>query len=469
MTTTISLLIGVLSIAPALAAPGPNSLGSNSFGFGDFSPVAPAEADAIAGDSEPTTGLMRLLDSTASSLPLARPLTIEFLSSGPGKTAAFLDAFERKAIATRNEGKSTVALASISARISKVPAVIEQTLATASLPGRMRNDAVSVALLIMQRDPTLETLQRAVKLSEYIDGGDATGVTGLSKRLQVFATSIAMVNIATPRDLGALVNAVVPALRPSVFNGIAENPYSSLAALQLIGLLDHVDGFDGTILNRIERVARRQNVSLSNQHSRPVRSRLHDASPFVRREAAFASGSIDDHAAVEHLVALLEDQDGSVRDAAHDSLCRLTSMTISADPHRWKLWHDGQQKWWQTRGQTAVAAIRSAPLGDLIDLIQEVTTKRLYRSQVAEALIDLAGHNDPRYVELALSALGTLRAPSAISTIQEHVNSSNPNVAKRASAAIRSMKAAGINAPVQIRTVSEAARAGLRARGQDGR
>lgn len=400
---------------------------------------APVEAPKPA-----VEGLSRLLDAHPSKVPNARDLAVEFLESGPAEVGAFLVAFERTALERSDVGADLAGLALVSQRIRETPAIVDATLSRKGIPGAMRNGAVSVALEVLARDPGPESTLRAARLLARTDANEPGTIRDLALRLRRFTTATLDLRPDRPGDLTTLVRAAGPALASNVLDGIAESRHGTLAASHLVRLMESFEGLDGTALNRIERIARRSPVRLPASDCDAVRLRLEHPSPFIRREAAFASGSIGDHDAILALIGLLDDPSQSVSTAAHTSLRTLTSMTIAADPNRWRVWYEQQEAWWRARGQAAVARLAHAPPGELVDLVAEVSTKRLYRDEVASALLDVLETGEVRTIELALSALANLRSPASVPVIRGLALSSSPVVRRRAQEALRALKAGGV-------------------------
>lgn len=422
-----------------------------------FLPGATLQAAALPWPQDPTsesevvTPLVALLDSRIDELPEAHELGVMCLVAGAEGTASFLSAFESRAVTARKNGEPLDALASLSHRLRRIPTIVRQTLDD-GVPGSMRNEAVGVALEILVRDVSAETLKVGIQISRAVEPAAQDSFRGLGPRYEAWARAVADANVATPRTLGRLIDAVAVDLRASIVDGIATSRDARLATRQLLGLLDHTSDLDGALLNRLMRVARSHRSTIPTELASPVRSRLASPDPFIRREAAFALGAIGDTSSIPDLIARLDDEQKSVREAAHDSLCQLTSLKISADPHRWRRWLEKQERWWNEHGQEILARIPRAELGDLVDLVAEVADKRLHRDTVARSLIPLTRRKDPRYVELAISALGVLRSPIAVSAIHAHVGSDNALIAKRAAAALSSLNSAGIHVPLFSRT-----------------
>lgn len=420
--------------------------------FAALSPVAwaqspsPGRGTASKVAVDPLSQRLQVLLTTPGALlPTAVELTVLLLEAGPERTATFLRQLEARAVQAHQTSDDTNDLAALGGRLRTVPALIDRTLRGAEVPGPMKNVGISVALEILRRDPQPAALSLTSRLVPMADATDAAGLTSIAGRLRECARAFASARVGTASATADFMRSVAPPLALSFVDGIAGAESAPYAALHLIRLLDKVEGFEGSLLNRIEGLARRRAVRLTADQCGAVRDRLRSGNAFVRREAAFAAGSLGDHRAINTLISLLNDPVKNVRNAAHDSLCRLTSMTISADPFRWRLWYERQEQWWQERGHEALASIPGAQLGELVDLISEASTKRLYRDEVATALMTLLDHQDDRYVELGLSGLGTIRAPMSVNLIRTFTASTNPRLAARASDALRALKGAGID------------------------
>lgn len=81
----------------------------------------------------------------------------------------------------------------------------------------------------------------------------------------------------------------------------------------------------------------------------------------VRLVTIEALGTVLDKPAVDALVRLLDDKDTTVRDAATDSLTRLTMRTFGKDRYQWKLWwarekHKSQSQWLKDLANTIARA-----------------------------------------------------------------------------------------------------------------
>ncbi|MEL6714176.1 MAG: hypothetical protein AAFP86_10405 [Planctomycetota bacterium] len=393
----------------------------------------------------------RFLDAPIEGLPSAEALAVELLDSGPAGTARFLRAFEGAVQDRRSAGADTAALDRLRRLVRDVPRVVRVTLEGADVPGSMRNDAVAVTLEILSRFPGPSTTRRVTDLLAHVDHDGARDLRPLAARLEIFTQVTLDICGSDAGNIVELVNSARPSLATSVLEGVAEARDAQLAAETLVRTLGRYQDFDGLVLNRLERVARRALVHLDARGYDAVRRRLRDPSPFTRREAAFACGSLADAEAVEPLIILLSDPSQSVSTAAHASLRRLTSMTIAADPHRWNLWYDRQQAWWEDGGRVLVESIEVTRRSDLVGIVSEVSTKRLYRDQIAEALEGLLERNDAPTVELAIDALANLRAPRSVPVLERMARSGDALQQSRARAALKALQFAGVDVHARSR------------------
>lgn len=403
------------------------------------------------GEGQAAAGLESLLTLKASELPSADDLAVALLDAGPERAGAFMGAFEARAMAIGAKDPALPDLAALSRRIKAVPAVIERALGHSGIPGAMRNDGVAVALEVARRDPRPASVDLVVRVLGRADGAAASGPAVVASRLTPFVTRSMEAGSLGRVQAAALLRAAPGVLTPSIVDGIARGRGTARAAGLLVELMSEFDGdLDPILLNRVESIARRGTVRLDETLCAVVRRRLDSEVAFIRQEAALAAGAIGDQRAVARLIELLEDETSSVRDVSHSSLRSLTSMTISADPFRWREWHARQTHWWDERGRLLLTRLPEAPLGELIDLVAEISTKRLFRDEVAAALVPLLRHTDARYVEVVLAALVNLRAPAAIPEISRLRVGGDRRLQRLATDALRALKAAGVEVDIVL-------------------
>ncbi|MEL6715748.1 MAG: hypothetical protein AAFP86_18350, partial [Planctomycetota bacterium] len=113
---------------------------------------------------------------------------------------------------------------------------------------------------------------------------------------------------------------------------------------------------------------------------------------------------------------------------------------------------DRQQAWWEDGGRAMVDSILMTRRSDLVGIVSEVSTKRLYRDQIAEALEGLLERDDAPTVEIAIDALANLRAPRSVPVLERMARSGDELQKSRARAALKALQFAGVDVHVRNRT-----------------
>ena len=388
-----------------------------------------------------------LVARTGQDLSVAG-LTTSLLEAGPAETARFLRSFEAMALRAQRDGTSLDHLARLGGRIREVPAKVASVIGRPEIPSSARMDAIGVSLEILRRDPTDRTLATLVALLERGHPIDNAGAAALRPGVIAVVSGLTTAEVGTDAKFERLYSAAAPWLCVSVIDGIATSAAPDVALRRLASLLGRIPSVDGAVLNRIHVVASGELVCADRRTRERIGDYLTDERAFARHESAAALGAIGDRDCVRSLIWLLEDPAPSVREAAHEALKSLTSMTIAGDPVRWRLWLSRQEEWWDAEGEALVARIPLARRAELVEILRTTCTKRLYQREIAPYLIELAERREVEWIEIGLSALGTLRAPSALSTIRALTTHPDPLVRRRANAALRSYRHAGISLPL---------------------
>ncbi|MEM6571382.1 MAG: HEAT repeat domain-containing protein [Planctomycetota bacterium] len=403
-----------------------------------------------AAQTSPGSSLEDLLTPSAAAKLTVDVLTARMLDAGPAESARFLRTLEAAAVRAQRDGAPVSHLARVGGTVRRVPAKIASVIGRAEVPRRARTDAIGVALEVLRRDPTERTLATLVALLERGGPVEAADAAGLEPGVVAVVRELSGARIGTKPQVARLVDAASPHLAVAVVDGLAQGGAPDHSLARLVGLLGRTPSLDGALLNRIQIVAGRHAVAADQEMlARIARYLEHDRS-FVRYGAAAALGSLGDRENVPDLIALLDDPAGSVREVAHASLKELTSMTIAGDPVRWELWLERQEVWWLEEGQALVARIEAAPRAELIEILRQTCTKRLYHREIAPALLELVERGDVDSIEIALSALGTLRPPSALPAIRQLRDHRDPLVRRRANAALRAYRHAEVTEPLQV-------------------
>jgi hypothetical protein len=147
---------------------------------------------------------------------------------------------------------------------------------------------------------------------------------------------------------------------------------------------------------------------------------LHPAD--VAAELALISGRFEDAEAVGPLIELLSAQSAGVRASALWALQRISALGFRAEPERWRLWHEEELAWWNTKGDTQIQRLAASDAGTVNMAILELAKRRLHRDRAALAIAGALDHENAAVVELACNALVQLRSracvPALVTTLE---------------------------------------------------
>jgi hypothetical protein len=118
--------------------------------------------------------------------------------------------------------------------------------------------------------------------------------------------------------------------------------------------------------------------------------------------------ALGEDSVAEKLVELMALEDRTVREAAHDALCRLAMVDLPANGEAWRKWLGGERKWWKEQGQHSVQDLWGSDRRKILDAIFESTRHPLFRISCAGRLEVLGGSPDPLVREAAARARRTL-------------------------------------------------------------
>jgi hypothetical protein len=282
-------------------------------------------------------------------------------------------------------------------------------LAVETLPPPLAVPLIDVGLAILLANPDVDSITTATELAgERLVAPE--GAREARRRLQ------AVLEAALLRDERRSRRALERAYADAR-SGLESAFVDALRAIHaprrlqlLVGLLGVRPGSDGLVLNRVHGVALRLGPVLDEVELRRVRSFLESSAPFERLGAALAAGALQDRGALDALVELLLDPVPSVRNAAHDSLRHLSAMTIGSSPERWRAWVEREMEWWQERGERDLARLNEVERADALVILREAAHHRLFREEIAAAVVPLLEDPDTTVVRIALATLEGVRA-----------------------------------------------------------
>jgi hypothetical protein len=171
-----------------------------------------------------------------------------------------------------------------------------------------------------------------------------------------------------------------------------------------------------------------------------VRSYLGRADARLVQGAALAVRKLDDTRAVPDLLRLLRHADGNVRRSADLALQRITDRDFRADVIRWESWYAQQVRWWATEASLLMTHLEAGDKAVIACALNELSTRRIFRDELAEPLVGVLFHPDPGLAGLACSVAGKLRLRSAVPELMDLTDHPDPTVAGAARGALRRIR-----------------------------
>jgi HEAT repeat protein len=240
--------------------------------------------------------------------------------------------------------------------------------------------------------------------------------------------------------------AKVPAsLRPLLVQAISSR--ESLAGLSVLARLlgDHAE-LDASLLTGISRCSSRLAPPFDSAVNDAVRRTLDASSPELLRDAAMASGRLEDSEAIPHLIGLLSHQDRDVRESAHWALCKISGLSFAADAKAWTPWLQAEQSWWQESAADLLSELESADRARALALVQQLARRRYPRHQLAAELTRGLAHPDATVRCLTCVALGQMQSRSAVAALLLRLEDSEDAVREQAHRALRAITGADLPA-----------------------
>lgn len=417
MMRTLATLI--LTVTPVFAAPGPQG--------------APAS---------PPAELAARIARVAPSELTATDLAVILLDASLEEVTRWLAGLDEEHGGPRHAQHRGAGAETVRRRAEEVPAVLRGLLSQGTMPSEAHAHALALGIEITRskRSPGgFRALTDLVASATGVAPNRAGVAPEYLKRAVVEATSLRLFRFP---DLERLYRqAPAPLLQP-ILDGVAAGPDPDFSAGALARLLGSAPATDPSVLNRIHLALQRRPTGPAPEIADRVAAYLDDPRPFARHEAAACLARIGERAHVPPLIERLGDAEATVANAAHTALHRLTGMTLPPDPGRWAHWFEGQLAWWDSEGQSQLDELVFATRSVQLAILRDICTKRLFHEEIAVRVGDLLHGGDDSTLCLALSALGTLRSPSALALVRSYVGHPQPAVQEAALAALRSYQQA---------------------------
>lgn len=210
-----------------------------------------------------------------------------------------------------------------------------------------------------------------------------------------------------------------------------------------LGALAHLASFaprlEGQILREIGLAAESALPPFPEDVLRTVRRLLLEEDPTRRRDAALALGALQDVESLPLLIEELEAEHAGLREAALWALRRITGLSFSGSPARWRSWHAQETRWWEAEQPRLVAELRAGDVPRAASAVRELALHRLYRHEIAAEVMHALEDPLPELRVLAASALGQLESRTAAPALLAALEDEDRAVRDAACAALRAI------------------------------
>lgn len=378
---------------------------------------APTAATITVSSIPPDGGTAEeVLTALRSAEPPADDVVLELLATEPGSALALLNALDERTLGRGEDCDdepcvhlSRAERGQVEQRLDRLPPLAASRRASLGVAEVSAESAIALEILAGRGTANMELV---LELGE--PHADATA--------EVFAPVAAAFESATlvalaedTRSFSTVDKGFTrshPVLRPILLSalGRTERP-ESLELLPL--LLGRDPELDVQVLTQLITVAREVRKPLDHGRLVRVRSYLTRHDPLLRSQAAQALGRLRDYESVRDLIELLSDEQTGVRTSAHWALRTTTAMTLDPSPLPWLSWYQSQTRWWAEAAPELLQRLDHAGPAELVSLLRELGSKRLFRHPLTERMLPLLRHANPQVILMTCSAIQNLRSANA--------------------------------------------------------
>ncbi len=213
----------------------------------------------------------------------------------------------------------------------------------------------------------------------------------------------------------------------------SQEPDRLMALASLLGAVPKADAF---VIGEIGGLARRGLGTLDEYVRGSVRGYLDSKDENLLRAATRTSGELCDEAAVADLIHILGREDEETAKIAHAALRCITSCDLGSQASRWEAWHREEQRFWREESHIWIASLRSSEPADVARSLNKLSTWRLYRHELASAIVPVLDRSEPSLRRMACAALAALGSPAVREEIEPLLHDRDPSVAEAAREAL---------------------------------
>lgn len=243
------------------------------------------------------------------------------------------------------------------------------------------------------------------------------------------------------RDPGALrwidsvYDSIHESLRPTLLSTIARSEAPDRLVV-LASLLGRVRDADVHVLRELESIASSGRGTTDEYVCGSVRGYLAESDTALVQAAAQALGALRDEGAIPGLIDLLRDEDAFTAPSAVRALTAICRYNFGSDADRWQRWYQGEKAWWRHEASDVFSDLRDSDPGVVAAAVQQLSTRTLYREELATSLLVVLERPEPTLRMLACVSLGSLGAEGARPALSKLLEDEDPAVRSAAQAAV---------------------------------
>ena len=200
----------------------------------------------------------------------------------------------------------------------------------------------------------------------------------------------------------------------------------------LATLLERDAKLDDVVLHEFATMTSLCGMGASEGSRRIVRRHLSHDDSRVRRTTILALGRLHDVESCVDFIALLEDEDRRIADAALWSLREMTGLRYDKEPSEWTGWLGEQRAWLTTEAPELAQRVLEPDPGIALAATRGLASQRLYREESAAYLGPASRHPDQNTAMAICSALGRLATPAALEPLTEALDDPRAGVRRAA-------------------------------------
>jgi len=162
------------------------------------------------------------------------------------------------------------------------------------------------------------------------------------------------------------------------------------------------------------------------------------ADPALVKQAALTAGKLEDHDALEPLIALLDHEDPGVRASAHWALKQVTGMRFPEESRRWTAWYRAEARWFEDEAPELFAEL-DAPDPRILHALNELARRRYQRPTLAGEVERVLDHDNARIRKMGCSVLRGIGGSAELPALVRRLDDENPDVVREAWQALKSL------------------------------